>query len=474
VKVRFAMKNPAGNLLFLGLRLSFRNWPCLLWAYVINLSFALLAGISLSRGFAKALEYSVASHGIFGDFNITSVGALLLRAVRMRGLEPQEIGLVGMSFIQFATLLFLIAGTVHIYFTGERSKISILLVRGEQYFWRFVRTSLLAGLVVVPLFLGVLVLRFSLLRRAVETAPSRAAILSIVSAVAVLFAASPLRLWLDLIEIYVVRNGKLGNRRILAAVRPALRLLSLHWLPMLSAFLLAGFIGTGFLTGCVYLWKDAVRKDQIWLACLISQIGLFLLLATRFWQRGMEVSLVLAVEPAAAALALPAPRESPPQSPPQTPSGSERQAPPVHAEPTLQELIQKLRNEPWGRPDARRTAMDGLLPPSPPQSASASARSSSERSASERPSGSSSTLTSDSGSSSASAPSADPGNQSASPGVDRAVSSPRLPPVRPAQDLLLAEHRQKMPLLDPSAEESDAQNSHAQPPRAPGGENGPT
>jgi hypothetical protein len=461
------MKNPAGNLLFQGLRITLRNWPCLFWGYVINLSFALVAGISLSRGFAKALGYSIASHGIFGDFNITSVGALLLHAVRMRGIEPQGIGLVALSLLQFAILLFLIAGTVHIYFTGERSRISVLMVRGEQYFWRFVRVSLLASVVVVPLFVGLLVLRFFLLRHAMETTPNRAAIFSIVSAIAVVLAASPLRLWLDLIEIYVVRNGKLGNRRILSAMRPARGLLARHWLPMLSAFLLAGLIGTGVLTGCVYLWKDAVRADQIWLACLISQIGLFLLLATRFWQRGMEVSLVLAAELAVqpATVAAPAPRESPAERP----SESQRPAARAAAEPTLQELVQKLRNEPWGRPDARPTAIDGLFPSPVPQPASPSGS----------PSGSSSALSRDLGASSASSPSPDRKTDRApdgpaAPGLDRPAAPPRLTPIRPAQDSLLAEHRQKMRLLDPSAEESDAQKADGQPPHPPGGESGAT
>jgi hypothetical protein len=439
VKTQAETEKPAGSFFFNGLRLSMRNWPCLAWAYLVNLGFALLVGISLSRGFANALQYSVASHGILGNFNISSLGALLLHARRMRGIEPQELGLFGLSLVEFALLLFLVAGTVYVYLTGERAKTSILLVRGGQYFWRFVGISLMGSLVVVPLFVGLLALRSILLRRALEAAPNRGAIFAIVSAIIVLTAASPLRLWLDLAEIYVVRNGMLENRRVLASLGAALRFLARNWLPMLSGFLLVGLLGVGLLTGCLYLWRDLVRGDHIWIACLVSQLVLFLLLAMRFWQRGMEVALVLSAEPAITPAPVliesPAPAEDP------VLTESRQDTPPTPAEPTIQELVQKLRNEPWGRPDAKAVALEAIFASAPAPGAPASA-----------PSGSPAT-----------APAQAPAPAANTPAAAPASTRPQPDPPRPAQDSLIAAHGKKMRLLDPFAEEADVDNSAGHP-----------
>jgi hypothetical protein len=403
VKIRFQMKNPAGNLLFQGLRLSLRQWPCVLWAYGVNLGFGLLAGIPYSAGIAQSLDNSLASRQIFGNLNTTYLGTLILHLRELHGLRRQGIAILWLSLVEFAVLLFLIAGTVHVYFTGERPKISTLTLCGKEYFWRFVRISLLAAVVAVPLLTGLLELRSVVLRRVLENALSHFAIFSTVSAVVVLLAASPLRLWLDLIEVYTVRNGMLGNRRVRAALRPTLQLLGNHLLPMLSAFLLAGILGTGFLTACLYLWKDLVLGNQLWLAYLVSQLGLFLLLATRFWQRGMEVALILAVEPSTTAdVALREIQRKTARSP---------------AEPTIQELLQKLRTEPWAKAETILAGTHELFPPAPPP-------------------------------------------------------PPRLPAsIRPPQDSLLAEHRKKVRLLDPMAEET-SENSVAPPPRLPSRETG--
>jgi hypothetical protein len=439
---------PAGSFFLNGLRLSIRTWPCLVWAYLVNLGFALLVGISLSRGFANALQYSVASHGILGNFNISSVGALL-HARRLHGIEPQELGLFGLSLVEFALLLFLIAGTVYVYLTGERAKTSILLVRGGRYFWRFVEISVVGSLVVVPLFVGLLALRSVLLRHAIDSAPNRAAMFGIVSAVVVLIAASPLRLWLDLAEIYVVRNGILENRRVLASFAAALRFLARNWVRMFSGFLLVGALGAGLLTGCLYLWKDLVRADQIWGACVVSQLVLFLLLAMRFWQRGMEVALILSAEPATTPAAVLIEDPVPAEAHALIESGE--QNPPPALEPTIQELVQKLRSQPWGKPDAKAVALEAIFASAASAPLSASGGSPAPASA-QAPVPAST------------APAAAPSSVSA---TAPASAGPQVDPVRPAQDSLIAEHGKKMRLLDPFAEGADADNSagHPSPPR---------
>jgi hypothetical protein len=116
--------------------------------------------------------------------------------------------------------------------------------------------------------------------------------------------------------------------------------------------------GVGALALCLLLWKQFVPAHQVWLACLLAQLGLFLLLASRFWQRGIEATLVLAADPPIVAMeeiAALVEEEMPVAAAPEVFAGL--------SEPTLRELVQKLRTEPWGNPEVA-----AVLPPPRPSS----------------------------------------------------------------------------------------------------------
>jgi hypothetical protein len=108
--------------------------------------------------------------------------------------------------------------------------------------------------------------------------------LSFISGVVVLLVALVLRLWWDLVEVYIVRNAMDGERRVHVALLPALRLLFRYFFRTFGSFLVAGVAGVAALALCLYSWK-ALPARQVWIAALLAQLGLFLLLAGRFWQR---------------------------------------------------------------------------------------------------------------------------------------------------------------------------------------------
>jgi hypothetical protein len=108
-------------------------------------------------------------------------------------------------------------------------------------------------------------------------------------------------------------------------------------------------LGVGALALCLYLWKEFIPAHQVWLACFLSQLGLFLLLASRFWQRGIEAALVLSADPPIvvaeeAAEEMDALEEG-------VPVAAGVDIAPAMSEPTLRELVQKLRTEPWATPE---------------------------------------------------------------------------------------------------------------------------
>jgi len=120
-------------------------------------------------------------------------------------------------------------------------------------------------------------------------------------------------------------------------------------------------LGVGGLALCLFLWKQFVPAHQVWLACLLAQLGLFLLLASRFWQRGIEATLVMSADPPIVAVEEIAAMEEEEMS---VAAGPEAFA--GLSEPTLRELVQKLRTQPLAGPEAVPVAQPRPSPENEP------------------------------------------------------------------------------------------------------------
>ncbi len=337
------------NLLAQGFRLALRNWPFVVWAYGVNLVFGLLASIPLAAGLAPYLDHSLAAQRIAGTIDLTYLGELALH-LSDTSFFPIAVHTAGwLNLLQLLVLFVLFAGTVFVYVSAEPPRFSVLLRGGVAYFWRFVRAAILVGCI-AGLILGVvLAARAALLARLSEVYVDRKMFFySACSGAVVLLVALLLRLWFDLVEVYVVRNAMDGERRAHRALLPALRLLWKYFFRTFGYFLLTGVAGLSAFALCLYLWKEFVPAHQVWIACLLAQMGLFLLLASRFWQRGLEVALVMSADPPIVAAE-------------ETTSMVEEEeildlagvaGLPGLSEPTLRELVAKLRTEPWANPES--------------------------------------------------------------------------------------------------------------------------
>lgn len=341
-------RRPLPNLLVQGFRLALRNWPFVVWAYAVNLVFGLLAGIPLAAGLAPHLDHSLAAQKIAGTIDLTYLGELALH-LRDTGFFPVAVHTAGwLNLLQLLMLFVLFAGTIFVYVSAEPPRLSVLLRGGVAYFWRFLRAAILVGCV-AGLILGVLfAARAALLARlSAVYVDRRMFYYSAVSGAVVLLVALVLRLWFDLVEVYVVRNAMDGERRAHRALLPAFQMLWQYFFRTLGCFLLTGLAGVSAFALCLYLWKEFVPAHQIWIACLLAQMGLFVLLASRFWQRGLEVVLVMSADPpilAAEETAAMVEEEDIPEM-----AGVAGLA--GLSEPTLRELVAKLRTEPWANPE---------------------------------------------------------------------------------------------------------------------------
>ncbi len=341
------INRPLPNLLVQGFQLALRNWPFVVCAYAVNLGFALLAAIPFATGLAPYLDHSLAAQKIAGTIDVGYL-AELAGHHREISLVPTLLHTtVWLNLLQLLVLFVIFAGTTFVYVSAEPSRLSVLLRGGVAYFWRFVRAAILVGCV-AAVILGILGTgRVLLLDRLGAVYVERQMFLwSAISGSVILLVALVVRLWWDLVEVYIVRNAMDGERRVRQALLPALRLLGKYFFRIVGCFFLSGLLGVGILALCLFLWKQFVPAYQVWLAFLLGQLGLFLLLASRFWQRGIEATLVMAADPPMVAAEEIAAMEDE-----ELPALAEPGALAALSEPTLRELVQKLRTEPWATPE---------------------------------------------------------------------------------------------------------------------------
>jgi hypothetical protein len=343
-------KRPLPNLLLQGFQLGLRNWPCVVWTYAVNLLFALLAGIPLTSGLSPYLDHSLAAKHIAGTIDISYLRELAIQ-VRDTGFYPMVMHTaVWLNVLQVLVLFVLFTGSVFVYVSSEPPRFSVLLRGGIAYFWRFVRAAIVAGFAATLILSFLLGIRGLLLDHARTLYERQIFVYSAISAGLILLLALLVRLWWDLVEVYIVRNAMDGERSVLPALLPALRLLFRHFFRTFGSFLVAGLAGVFGFALCLLLWR-LLPAHQVWIACLLAQLGLFLLLAGRFWQRGIEATLVMSADPPRIATDAMEPEDAAELVEEEVPTASSAAYLAGLSEPTLRDLVLKLRTEPLAKPE---------------------------------------------------------------------------------------------------------------------------
>ena len=293
------------NIFLHGLSLTLRRLPALLWAYAFNLALAFLFSLSLNLQLSKLLNHSLAAQRLSSGFDLGTIGETYLH------LHEGPIGDAGTVSGHASIPLFLIVyfllvpGTLFCYQTDAPARLGTLLKQGLLYFWRFVRitilTFLISGLILGPLF----VLQGKWADQVDDHIVGRSAFLLILAGNIVLFlVASILRLYFDLVEVYTVqlglhlRTGFFGgqskpDRRVRRALAPAWRTLRSHFSEAWPIFLFLTLLGFAAVILTARISMHMLAQPRVWPTFLLAQVGLFLMLLTRFWQRGAETSLAL-------------------------------------------------------------------------------------------------------------------------------------------------------------------------------------
>jgi hypothetical protein len=293
------------NIFLHGLSLTLQRLPALLWTYAFNLALALLFSISLNRQLSALLNHSLAAQRLSSGFDLGIIGETYLHL--HEGPAGDAGAVVGHASIPLYLLVYflLVPGTLFCYQTNTPARLGTLLQQGLVYFWRFVRITILTLLVSAFILGPLFFLQDQWADHVDEHIVGRSAFLYVLVGYIILFlVASVLRLYFDLVEVYTVQlglhlrptvSGKQAkpDRRVRRALRPAWRTLVASFAQAWPIFLFLILLGAAAVVLTARVSMHMLAQPRVWPTFLLAQLGLFLMLLTRFWQRGVETSLAL-------------------------------------------------------------------------------------------------------------------------------------------------------------------------------------
>ena len=287
------MATSTPSIFFGGLRLLFANKRTLLWSYLALLVVGLIGGASLHARIGPFLDHSLAAQKLAGSIDIAYYVELFQHANEHDpGSGPVTSSL---TFISVLLSFFLAAGTIYVFLSGEKPRLATILRAGAEYFWRFFRLTLFAAIIAGPILCLLGWLRDLSLKHADERVVEVGYYWRFLLTLAILLlVAAILRLWFDLAEVYVVKLGREGDRRVRRTLGPSLRLLRTHFGHLFLSYFVAGALGWLVSAFFFSIWFFNQASHLILPVFLWSQFGLLILVASRVWQRGIVTALVAA------------------------------------------------------------------------------------------------------------------------------------------------------------------------------------
>jgi hypothetical protein len=290
-------------LLIGGLSLTLRNWPAFVWTYAFNLGLALLFALPLHLQIDAITAHSLASQRLTGAFDLGTAGSVIMKL--SQGPGPAVAGSYFSVPFYLALYFFIVPGTLFCYQTGTSARLFPLLETGFAYFWRFIRITLINLVVSAPILGGLSALKNLWSDHVDQTTVGRPAFLLNLAALVVIgLVAALVRVYFDLVQVYTVQLGQLyfpaelglkgrPERQIRRAFKPAWRAFRHNFFRVYGTFVFLTLVGLFAVGITARAAVHSLAQPQAWPIFLLAQLGLFLMLLTRFWQRGAETVLAL-------------------------------------------------------------------------------------------------------------------------------------------------------------------------------------
>jgi hypothetical protein len=291
------------SLLAGGLSLTLRNWPALVWTYIFNLVLSLVFSLPLYGQIDAITGHSFGSQRLTGAFDLAVLGSVAAKLGEGHGSAASASYLS--SYFYLPLYFLLVPGTLFCYQSGAPAKLSTLLQGGFAYFWRFVRITLIS----VPIFAIVLGILFAIQGRWAgyldEHVVGRSGFVEDMLGVVVIgLVAAALRVYFDLFEVFTVQLGLLtpldettAQAKLHCQVRkvwgPTWRAFRKNFFRVYVTFVFLFLLGFSAVVITARIAMHSLAQPRVWPLFVLAQIGLFLMLLTRFWQRGAETVLAL-------------------------------------------------------------------------------------------------------------------------------------------------------------------------------------
>jgi len=267
-----------------GWSLVWRRQRLLWWVYLLSLVLGFFATQPLVSMIGPVLDQSLAADRLYHGFDLATFGELLMRPE----VAPETVGMAALFFmIIFLVLMLLLTGGILKVYNEDRTfATGEFFSAGGEYFWRFVRLTILLLIVLLPVALlnrGVKAWSDSLSDRLAQPAPGVA--VRLVGALVVLLLLMAVRLWFDVAEIHAVAEGEYAVRRALARAWRLTRANfgSLFWIYFRLSLLT--WLGTAVV---FWVWVRFVSHHAIGVSLVLSQAVIFWWILTRLWQRSSE------------------------------------------------------------------------------------------------------------------------------------------------------------------------------------------
>jgi hypothetical protein len=277
-----------------GLFLTLRHPRPLLWTYALSAATAWLASATLRAEFADVTSTTLAAQPLVSGFDL---GTLFDAARRFSAgphggfAVPARTGIP----VYLLAFFFLVPGTLLTYLTNAPLRLGSLLQQGLQSFWSFVRITLLTLLIAGPI-LGLLSAAQGAISAYIDDniTGEPAFVLDLLGLAIIFLVACLLRLYFDLVEIHTVdlaqtlrSNGK-PDRRVRTTLRPAWHTFRARLPANAVTFVLLALLGGFAVYFCSLSALRHLAQPRVWPTALLAQLGVFLLIFTRFWQRAAE------------------------------------------------------------------------------------------------------------------------------------------------------------------------------------------
>lgn len=286
-----------------------RNLRYIVWFFLLNLLFARLGAFGLGTHAHDIMDHSLYSDKLLHGFHL----AVLIELMSRPEFGPMASSTLPAAFFAFlflwASLTFM-PGVLLGYASDHRISRDEFFRACGHNLWRFVRLFVMAAVVIGIVYGALAAGAGALAKLADKTNYERLPFFTHVVGIAViLIILNLIRIWFDVAQTDVVLSDQSAVRKSLAAGFRATRK---NFMRLLGAYVAIALVGLAVLVVGIVLWNVIVPPSSVLGAFLISQLMLFLLLATRFWQRASAVAFYVKqmAEPVA---------EMPPVAPPVAP-----------------------------------------------------------------------------------------------------------------------------------------------------------